>query len=346
MLLKSRLAHFGSCIAVALLLTSCFIEDPRPDEREKVELETWSHTPASSTYTYAKCESFSAYSLTAFCTQNPTNLKTQEQSPYTHNWNTNCKGDGCATVWVFAHYMLPKDLGPGQTLRIEAFDNPQFRSSPVASLELVGFDTSHPNSTNEEAFFLAPGEYYFRAYLTYEGDSPTPYPFHGMDLVGGRPVGFFGALSGAKRVLIESTDDKEIIHITIDQLYEKPQPEEDSLAKLRLQISVDPDLTIPTHRDIHVVLSTVTDLEATPAYDFTVSTNELLIAGQENETDFVSPSLTPGSYYVFTYIDANGNGFADKDEAAAFVLDGEDPALVKVEKNRTRNAKVQLLDLD
>jgi hypothetical protein len=212
-------------------------------------------------------------------------------------------------------------------------------------LEIVGFDTSRPNSTDKEEIYLAPGEYYFRAYLAHEGDHPLPYAFEGMELVGDHPVGFLGALSGAERIVVKTAGDQQVLHITIDQLYKKPQAEPDSLAKLRLQISVDPSVTIPHARDLHVVLSNEANLEATPVYDFTLSTDELLIKDQENQADFLSPSLTPGSYYVFTYIDANGNGYADPEETSAYVLEGTDPVVVKVEQNRTRSVKVQLQSL-
>lgn len=345
MLLKSRLVSLGSCIGLGFLLVSCYIEDPRPDERETVTLESWESTPAASSYSYLECKAGTNSSyLLSFCGQKPGNALTGDAgSPYTYNWGTNCRGSECAQVSVMAFYQLNTDMGAGQTLRIEAFDNAQFRGSPVANLEIVGFDTSHPNSTKPEKLFLAPGEYYFRAYITHDGDRPLPYTFDGMELVDERPVGVYGALSGAERVVIRSTGDFEVINIVIDQLFQKTNSAEDTLAKLRLQIAIDSSVAIPTYRNVHIVLTKEADVEATPAYDFTLSTNQFLIKDQENQADFLSPSLTPGDYYVFSYIDTNGNGFADLDEAAAFVLDDGEPMTVKVEKNRTRSAKVLLL---
>lgn len=345
MYIKSRLILFGSSVALGLALSSCAVEDPN---REKVEMEKWTTGPDGNTYTYMKCEGARRYMAT-FCGQKTTTTTTApsegQATPYTYNWQTNCNGANCATVSVFAHYAIGTDLGAGQTLRIEAFDNPQFRSTPVASLDIVGFNTSRPNSTDREEIYLAPGEYYFRAYITHEGDSPVPYPLQGMELVSDRPVGFLGASSGAERVVIEGPSDQKTIHIAIDQLYEKAVPEAESFAKLRLQIAVDAAVTIPHARDFHIVLSKEADLEAKADYDFTINTNELLVTGQERQTDFLSPSLDPGTYYVFTYIDANGNGLVDPEESSAYVLEGKDPAEVKIEKDRTRSVKVQIVKL-
>lgn len=345
MYVKSRLLLFGSTFALGMALTSCAVEDPN---REKVEMEKWSTGPDGNTYTYMKCEVSAPRYMATFCgqkTATTTGTAANATPAYRYNWKTNCTNESCASLSVFAHYNLTTDLGPGQTLHIEAFDNAQFRANPVATLDIVGFDTSKPNSTDREEIFLAPGEYYFRAYISRDGDAAIPYAFQGMELVGEQPVGYLGAASGAERVIVHDPSDKPVIHINIDRIFEKKVPEADSLAKLRLQISVDPLVTIPHARDVHVVLTQDSDLEATPAYDFTLNSNELLVAGQERQTDFLSPSLKPGTYYVYTFIDENANGFADPGESAAYVLDGKDPMAIKIEKDKTKTAQVLLPSL-
>ncbi|MBC7659034.1 MAG: hypothetical protein H7249_04935 [Chitinophagaceae bacterium] len=325
----------------ALFTSACDVslKDPNAaSERNKVELATWTSTPGSSTYSYSKCTADSASDLaTHIC---GTRLDGSSNST-AYNWHTNCSGSGCGTVHVAAYYMLTENLGP-QTLHVEAFDNASFTNAPVSSLEIAGFDASKPSSTNFEELYLAPGEYYFRAYLTQGTAAPLPYSLQGMELVSDAPIGVWGALSGAQRVLVKSAGAvMDPVVIKIDQLFKKAQAPEDTLAKFRLQITLsDTAASVEKFRNIHILLLKAPDLELVPTYDFTLSSNNLLATGLN--TDFVSPSLTPESYYVFAYVDANSNGFVDAGELSGFIQDAGKPSLVLIDKNKTKSLSVSL----
>ncbi len=331
-----QLRSAGLTLAFGVLFTNACavsLKDPNTEsEREKIQLETWNASPGSSTYAFSKCtESGSTAELLNIC-----GSRIGDTAALTnYNWHSNCSGSACASLSVFAHYMLTDNLGTQQTMHIEAFDNPQFNRAPVASLEISGFDASKPTSTAREEIFLAPGEYYFRAYLTHDGASAIPYSLQGMELVTDSPLGVLGALSGAQRVLVKNTSQSvEPVHIYIDQLLKKTQPAEDTQARIRLQIALPPVTPVEKFRDVHVLLLKAADLEMLPAYNFTLSSNLLTADGLA--TDFVSPSLEAGAYFVFAYIDSNSNGFVDSGELGAFVETEGQPTAVLVDKNRTK----------
>ena len=333
-----------SAAGLALMTTACEVrlQDPVANEREVIELESWSQSPGSSTYSFAKCASSNDISTSALHTVCGTKLG--ENSGTNYNWQTNCMGQACGTVSVFAHYMLPENLGAGETLRIEAFNNSQFSGAPVSSLEIQGFDASKPSSSDREEIFLAPGEYYFRAYLSPRGSAPIPYSLQGMELVSDTPIGILGALSGAQRVIVKSvTQPVDTVHIYINQLFKKPVPAEDSFAKIRIEISTSEILkaTLEKYRDVHILLLKEPDLELKPSYDFTLSSTSLIV--DSPWTSFVSPSVEPAEYYVFAFVDANGNRYFDESESGSYVVDEDGkPEGVTIEKNRTRGLKIEL----
>lgn len=331
--------------ALSLLSAGCEVklkDMGEDDERETVEMESWSNGPGSSTYSFVKCSSAEGKNLNPLYSVCGTRLN--DSSGQSYNWQTNCVGSSCGSVSVFAHYMLNDDLGQQGTLHIEAFDNAQFANAPVSSLEIQGFDASKPTSSKLEEIFLAPGEYYFRAYIAPAGTTPIPYSLQGLELVSETPVGILGALSGAERVLVKNAAAaSDTVHIYINQLFKKPVPAEDSFAKIRLELSLKEDLKadVEKYRDVHVLLLKEADLELKPAYDFTLSTTNLLV--DTPATYFVSPSVEPASYYVFAFIDANGNRYFDENEVGAYVSEADGkPSLVSIEKDRTKALKLGL----
>lgn len=332
------LAFVGTIFTSACGLS---LKDPNAEsERDKVQLETWNNGPGGSSYSFVKCSS--SHSSDSSMLTNICGTKLGDSTgAANYNWHSNCSGSRCGSVFVFAHYLLPDNLGAQQTMHIEAFDNPQFTHAPVASLEIAGFDATKPASTGREEIFLAPGEYYFRAYLTHEGAAALPYSLQGMELVSDAPVGVLGALSGAQRVLVkEASFAADPVHINIDQLFKKPQPAEDSLAKFRLAITLPLASKVEKFRDVHILLLKEADLELNPSYNFTVSSNSFTM--DTLATDFVSPSLTPGAYYVFTYVDANSNGFVDAGELGSFVTVDGKAAAIQIDKEKTKTLATTL----
>lgn len=325
----------GLSLAIASVFTAgCEVSlKDKESERDEVQFQSWN----ADGYSFVKCSSSKDDNYIA----NICGSKAGESTALTnYNWHTNCSGASCSSVSVFAHYMLNDNLGAQQTLHIEAFDNAQFTNAPVASLEISGFDASKPASSGREELFLAPGEYYFRAYLAQGGSTPVPYSLQGMELVSDSPVGVLGALSSAERILVKSAKAEEAVHIYINQLFKKPQTEEDSLAKIRLQIALPTATTVEKYRDVRILFLKEADLEITPAYSFNVSSNSFLADTLTSE--FVSPSVKPGAYYVFTYVDANSNGFVDAGELGSFVTVNNEIAAIQIDANRTKNLSTTL----
>ncbi|HYX33118.1 MAG TPA: hypothetical protein VE954_08370 [Oligoflexus sp.] len=324
------------------LFTGCAVEldDTPADEEDKVHYEygTWETHPNSSTYEYVECTTSGGSSR--LCGYRPGTSASSTRPDY--SWQSNCRGGDCQILNVFAHYSLHENLGTSRTLVIEAFENAQFSGSPAANIHIAGFDASRPNSSDLEEMYLAPGEYYFRAYFTTADSQPTPYPMDGMILVGEVPVGVYGALSGAKRVMVKPEQQPEVINIYINQLFKKPGSDPDTNARIRLRVNVSPEDIIPANRDVRIFLLKTPDTEARPLYNLSFSSNLLLVHGQEYTAEFVTPSLDLASYYVFAFVDENSNGYYDSIELGAFYLENQEVSSFPVERDRTRSLQLNL----
>ena len=324
-------------LALFMLPSACYVDatDDGEDKRNPIGASSytthWESHPSSSTYDYFNCST----NVAGLCGERP---NTSNQ----YKWNSTCKGQDCAILSVFAHYTLTDNLGANQTLAIEAFDNPNFNGSPAASLEIAGFDGTGPHSTDREEIYLTPGEYYFRAFIHAPRDPLVPYPLNGMELVGERPVGVYGALSGAKRVLIVRGQEPSPIHISIDQLFKKPGSEPDLQAKLRVKFVVPTDILVPIDRQVHILFLKNPDVEEKPLYEFSFSSNILMTPSTDGSIEFVSPSLKPGSYFLFTYIDQDSDSLFDEGETSGFYRFETKIAPVTVEAEHTHSIGVTL----
>ncbi len=328
--------HLPICLlgASPLVFASCaLVLDDKPQDSSAYtwDYEHWDSFPDSEAYEFMQCQAPAQASQ--LCGLRPN----ASQRDTSYRWSANCRGGDCASVSVFAHYTLPDNIGSHQTLVVEAFDNARFQGSPVATLQMYGFDATHPNSSEREDMFLAPGEYYFRAYLSAAEQQPIPYPMGDMELIGDKPVGVYGALSGAKRVVIRSHEQPETIHISIDQLFKKPGSELASLGHLRLKMQVEPkSYAIPSYRQVHILLLKRADIESKPEFSFQMSSQQLLIPGQEFQAEFVTPGVAAGQYYVFAYLDSDGNGYFDAGEPAGIVKERDQPTPISLENEHTR----------
>jgi hypothetical protein len=332
---------FLATLSLIALLPGCAVVlDDTPEDEQKVEYEygTWETNPNSGTYEYVKCSA--SGDTSRLCGYRPGTQGAPDRPDY--SWQSNCRGRDCQILNVFAHYSLQENLGVNRTLVIEAFENAQFSGSPAANIRIAGFDASRPNSSDREEMYLAPGEYYFRAYFTTDATQPTPYPMDGMILVGDAPVGVYGALSGAKRVVVKPNQLPEVINIYIDQLFKKPGSEAATNARIRLRLNVSPDDFVPANRDVRIFLLKTPDIESKPLYDLSFSSNLLLVHGQEYRAEYVTPSLAVASYYVFAFLDENSNGYYDSTELGAFYLENQEVSSFPVERDRTRSLQLTL----
>jgi hypothetical protein len=325
---------------VAVAASGCFIDasdDTTDGDRGTTRIETPADTiPAGLRDTAQTCElegAGAAGTPTWYC------FETEE-----YQWRTSCRSDGCQQVKVFTHYMLPDELDGHYAVNVEAFDNPAFQGAPVGSVRLADF-AARRGSWKESELYLEPGEYYLRAYMTDADAGDVPYVLGGMTLVADRPVGVFGALSGAEMVRVApraQARHPDPVHIYLDKLFKKAGSEPETNAHLRVALAAAEGVEVPDGRQIHVQLRKTSDMAEAPVYDFTMASEALLVQGRLGRAEFVSPSLALGPYVVSAFVDDNGNGLLDAGEpAAVHRVDGLAQAL-QIAANRTETIALTL----
>jgi len=266
----------------------------------------------------------------------------------TSTWLTSCDdGTLCRRVPVTVRYKLGQDLGTTNVVNVEAFDNPRFTGNPVSVMTLTGFDASHAGTEASDALLLKPGEYYFRAYLGDGTDEAAPYEYGDMQLVSETPVGLYGAASGPTRIVVAAPGAKDAeaqapVDIVMDKLF-KSDTASKTDARLRVMLQVDPNVDIPLGRKVIVELNTHDDFGFTPAYSFTVASEDLRVDGRKGLAELVTPELAEGTYFVRTFLDASGDGYADADELQAIFTQGGQKAPVKVVRSRTETLSLTLV---
>jgi hypothetical protein len=260
-------------------------------------------------------------------------------------WRQSCDSEECRELTVYVHYLLTKDLGDGVTVRIEAFDNPNFTGSPRGTGEVNGF-AARAGEWKDTTMYLVPGEYYLRAYLRSDGDAnTTPYPLGDMQLVAGTPVGVYGALSHPQMIRVAPESESALVdpvHLNLDQLFEKPGTAPETNARLRIQISTPDGLDVPDHKKVLVQLHDSTDLARSPVYAFELASEQFLVAGRTGKAEFVSPSLAEGDYIAFAFLDGNDNGFYDDGELAAVYKQDGLPRKLAIRKDRIETIALPL----
>ncbi|MFW7377568.1 MAG: hypothetical protein ACOH5I_02015 [Oligoflexus sp.] len=259
-----------------------------------------------------------------------------------YNWQTNCTGRQCQSVEIFIHYLLNKDLGKSQGLWVEAFTDARFQGSPAAALFIANFDSSKISSFGPETLFLAPGEYYLRAYFHTGQQPPLPYDFNGLVLVSDRAVGVYGALSSPTRLVVRPDQKAEAVHIQIDQLFEDPDAKEATQAKIRLNFTSDPNAYIEGDRELLIQLLNSPDINEAPELSFSLSSNEFLRRNRKGQAEFMTPDLPVTSFYIFAFLDRNGNGYFDEGELGGFYLKYQEPWAVETRARYTHNLQVRL----
>ena len=109
-----------------------------------------------------------------------------------------------------------------------------------------------------------------------------------------------------------------------------------------MQINAGTQGLIPSNRQLYVALLDEADVETEPEYKFSLTSNLVLVKGQELQTEYVTTSLKLQNYYVFVYLDTNGNGLVDEGELANFAQTSGEPQLFTAERNRTKTVSVAL----
>ncbi len=314
---------------LSLILSNCaLVIDDEPEEYAG-HIYYW---PPSSSYDFIECQD--SYSL-AYCGSHP------QRTGQDYSWQPNCSGEDCQSVGLFVHYQLFQDLGSHTSLWIEVFDNPQYAGRAASLMRITNFDASYPHSSDMEEIFLKPGEYYLRAFISTKNDTPLPPELQGLEPASGA-FGIYGALSSPERIIIKPYGVNPPIHIYVDQLYKDPQQEVDTQAQFRIKMTVPPDLAIPSNRSTIVQISTEQDIEHVPNYRLVTSSNDFLIIDSPRLAEIKSKNLAIDSYYVFAFIDEDGNEFYDEGELAGYYTKGMEPWPILAKKNTVQTLSLKL----
>lgn len=259
-------------------------------------------------------------------------------------WETTCERDECIKVAVNVFYLLDKDLGRSNSVVVEAFDNPHFAGSPESSARLTGFDASAPGRRGKVDLYLDGELYYFRAYVAQDGSEALPYEYSGMQLVSDRPVGTYGALSELQSLDLRSLygDEPASIDIYLDKLFKAAGDEEPSEAYLRLLLNLPEGYKPPLDRLVRIELHEQEDFAFKPAHVFSVPTENFLVEGRTGKAEFLSPQLPEGKYFLYAYLDASGNEFADAGEPQQTYYGFGEPARVEIIARRTASLSLEL----
>ena len=257
--------------------------------------------------------------------------------------NTICRSQDCRKIPVYVIYTLNQDLGVSNTVVIEAFENSNFEGSPQATATLSGFDASGTGKISEGQLALAAGKYYLRAFITNKNAAAAPYEYGGMKLVSNKPVGYFGAASGAQSLIVESgKGDSAPVTIKLNYLFKSDEKETPSDANLRVQFSIPQSSVVEPNRKLRIELRDSTDMACTPKANYFLPSDTLLVSGRMGRAEFVARNLQPGKYTVLAYMDLNDNEYPDSGELQQTWNSNGSPALVTILQNRTETIKLEL----
>ena len=336
MRLSGRKLLIATLMAISPQLTSCYLEvDEDPKDDETVVTEAYVPYELSNTHwcdnkqAYIPREYYSFYN----CVEDGNST-----------WLLSKKAEESRGLTVFVYYMLTEDLGSEHSVNVEAFDNPRFAGNPVASVRVSGFYAKKPGDFSKTEIFLPQGTYYLRAYLANDEETVVPYSYEGMDLVGDKPVGLFGALSSPQTVLVKSkqeVSDLSPVNIYLDKLFKKPQSEE-TKANLRVMLDVQEGVFAPVGRDVLVRLYKTSDFAEEPVFEEKMASDNFLVQGRIGKAELVMTNLPIGSYLVFAFIDENGNGFFDESESSSTYSVDKEPKRVEIKAKRTETIAMKL----
>ena len=284
------------------------------------------HWPESRHYEFQDCESDSPSS---YCGKKRGNDKTD------YSWTPNCNGDSCQPVGFQVHNTVKQDLGKNGTLWIEAYDNHDLQGQPVASMKVFGFSMSKHTGAREE-LYLEPGEYYLRAFMSNQNENRLPSDFDGLSPID-KAEGQFAVISLPVRVLVEPYTPSPLTHIYLDQLYEDPNNSARYQAKLRIKITSPEELFIPNDRQLHIQLLDRADIDRLPQHEYIIPSSNLLVMGKKGQTQYVTDAISPDDYYLFVFLDEDGNHYYDYGELAYFHWSSSEPAAITLEEKKTKS---------
>lgn len=262
-----------------------------------------------------------------------------------YKWRVSCQQASCQGVPVFVYYMLTEDLGSDNVVYIEAFDNAYFMGTPKSVVRMGSFQATKPGQHQRADLYLAPGEYFVRAYISNEEQKIVPYPYQNMQMVSNKPTGVYGAVSGVKSLQVKPRSlerHPEPLHVYLDQLFKKQQGETPTNANLRVKLSVGADTVVEDGRKIIIEILKDEDLQKTPVKQFEMASESLLVEGRKGKAEFVASNLPTGEFFVFAFLDSNSNGYFDAGELSKLHAANGTASKVKIISDRTEAIELTL----
>jgi hypothetical protein len=327
--------------SIAVGMTGCFVEVLDDDDGGEYELSKPRYSLPSEANPSAELCSEGEH-------QHPRYSKKEYAACFKeedYKWRVSCKSADCQSVPVFVHYMLTEDLGAANTVTVEAFDNNKYIGAPVSTVQINHFSAKNRGDYQQTEIYLAPGTYFLRAFIANESEMLVPYTYQGMELVSEKPLGVYGALSSPASVAVAPKKMQAFsqpVHITLDKLFKNKQEEPDTKAYLRLNLSIAPESSIPQNRKVLVQLREELDLGLAPTHEFAMLTESFMIEGRQGQAEFLSSSLPIGNYFVFAFVDANGNELYDEGELAALAMRNGEASKVAIKLNRMETLQLTL----
>lgn len=269
----------------------------------------------------------------------PTDLTTEIPD---RQWDRRCGQEACKEVDIMVVYGLNESISAQSTVVVEAFDNPRFAGSPLASARVTGFDASHLGSSTHASLYLAPGDFFVRAYLSTDEEVVAPYEYGNMELVSNKPVGYHGAASGPQSIHVDADAPSGTpFTVTLAHLFKAPQDELPSDANLRIRLHVNPE-SVTVNERLLIELRDTTDFAVTPVATYFIPSDSLLVEGKKGQGEFIARNLAPGKYSILAYLDSNNNGFADDEEIQQTFRKEGAPDFVRIVERRTETIDLTL----
>lgn len=250
---------------------------------------------------------------------------------------------------VNVHYDLNESLGNGRVVVIEAFDNSYLNGLPVAEAIITNYDARQKGNSSDTEIELEPGTYYLRAHIRKDEPLNKPLGYQDLELAAQSDRSIWGATSVVVSVELEKFDRYAVMecnrtpaNLYLDQLFIDKDQLPGTNARIRIKMALAEGFEVADRKKVLVELRDDDDFAYSPVYQFTLQSELFLIEGRARETEFVSPELDIGRYTLLVFIDANDNGFLDVSELAAIFERADEPALIKIEQNRTETVSMTL----
>lgn len=249
-----------------------------------------------------------------------------------------CSGVTCGNLPIVVTYLQEKDIGDNMWAVVEAYDNPYFLGAPKGYDVIQNFHAEDLGYRRGTVLTLPTGFYYLRTYLVEPNQVTLPENIKGKVPANLQPPSTFSAISSVQKVTVEWNGQNpcmDAVNLNLDQLYVDPQAQPRTDAKFRMQIKLGDGLTVERKMKLKIELFHDKEFDVIPAYSYTLPSESLLIQGALGQTEFMTPNLETGFYYVRIFYDANQNDAFDPGELVGFAKEADVIVPLKLEEKHT-----------